>query len=86
MVRPAERCLGGNHSVIVLRGHRSLQPGPTGGLDGVVCALRGVLVAPDVNGHPKILSDTLISTVRSSRDLCETGSVWTRLLFNEVAT
>ena len=78
--------MGGNNSVIVLRGHRSLQPGPTGGPDGVVCALRGVLVAPDVNGHLKILLDTLIATGGSSRDLSETGSVWTRLLFNKVAT
>ena len=79
--------MGGNNSAIVLRGHRSLQPGPTGGPDGVVCALRGVLVAPDaVNGHLKILLDTLIATGGSSKDLSETGSVWTRLLFNKVAT
>ena len=31
-----------------------MQSGPTGGPDEVVCASRGVLIAPDANGHPKI--------------------------------
>ena len=59
---------------------------PTGGPDGVVCAPRSVLIAPDENGHPKIALGTLVATVLSTRDLSETGSVWLDLLFNEVAT
>ena len=78
--------MGSNRCGILLRGHRSLQSGHTGGPDGVVCALRGVLIAPDENGHPKIALGTLVATVISTRDLSETGSVWTSLLFNEVAT
>ena len=58
---------------------------PTGGPDGVVCAPRGVLIAPDENGHPKIALGTLVATVISTRDLSETGSVWSGLFFNEVA-
>ena len=63
-----------------------MQLDPTGGPDGVVCAPRGVLIAPDENGHPKIALGTLDATVESRRDLSETGSVWTRFLFNEVVT
>ena len=59
---------------------------PTGGPDGVVCAPRGVLIAPDENVLPKIALGTLVATAVSARDLSETGSVWTSLLFNEVAT
>ena len=72
--------------MIVLRGHRSLRSGPTGGPDGVVCVPRGVLIAPDENGRPKIALGTLVATVESPIDLSEIGSVWTHLLFNEVAT
>ena len=59
---------------------------PTSGPDGVVCAPRGVLIAPDENGHPKIALGTLVATVISTGDLSETGGVWLDLLFNEVAT
>ena len=63
-----------------------MQSGPTGGPDEVVCAPRGVLIAPDENGHAKIALGTLVAAVESIRDLSETGSVWLDLLFNEVAT
>ena len=63
-----------------------MQLDPTGGPDEVVCAPRGVLIAPDENGHPKIALGTLVATAISTRDLSETGSVWTSLLFNKVAT
>ena len=60
---------------------------PTGGPDEVVCASRGVLIAPDANGHAKIALGTLIvAYVISTGDLSETGGVWLDLLFNEVAT
>ena len=60
---------------------------PIGGLDGVVCAPRGVLIAPDENVHPKIALGTFVVAVESTEDLSETGSAWRpHLLFNEVAT
>ena len=52
-----------------------MQLDPTDGPDGVVCALRSVLIAPDENGHAKIALGTLVATVESKKDLSETGSI-----------
>ena len=59
---------------------------PTGGPDEVVCAPRGVCIAPDANGHAKIALGTLVATQkRSGRNRLE-GSAWLDLLCNEVVT
>ena len=63
-----------------------MRSGPTGGPDEVVCASGAVLVASDVSRHSKIALGTLCATVGSTRDLSETVSVWSILLFNVVAT
>ena len=78
--------MGSNCSGIILRGHCILQSGPTGGPDEVVCASGAMLIASDVSGHLKIAPSSLSATVKSTRDLCERGSVWSVLLSNAVAT
>ena len=45
-----------------------------------------MLIAPDVKVPSKIALCSLSATVRSTRDLSETVSVWSILLFNVVAT
>ena len=43
-------------------------------------------VASDVSRHSKIAPGTPCATVESTRDLSETVSVWSILLFNVIAT